>query len=117
MQVYFGERILEEKREQASRAPFRRRFHTDDCLWDSRAGWLEVIENEKVLEVSTSTEAAEVITIRHIPIVQQLRYRLQRHRDSWLIQEVNRWCDSCRGRAGKVDCILCRGNGWITHES
>jgi hypothetical protein len=40
MSQHFEERVAEEKREQASRAPFRQKFHTDDSFWDSRAGTL-----------------------------------------------------------------------------
>ena len=116
MQRYFDERIAEEKREQSSRAPFRRKFHADDCFWDSRAGTLEMIQTEKVLKVSASGRTAEVITTRHSPTLScsahQLRYRLQDHSGSWLIREVDVWCHSCRGEAGKDNCSFCHGSGW-----
>ena len=116
MRQYFDERIAEEKREQASRAPFRRKFHTDDCFFDSRAGTLEMIQSEKVLKVSASDSTADVITTRHSPTlsdsVHQLRYHLQSGQDGWLIQSVDVWCHSCRGEA-KDDCIFCHGTGWF----
>jgi hypothetical protein len=116
MQQYFDERIAEEKREQAGRAPFRRKFHTDDCFWDSRAGTLEMIQTETVLRASASDGTAEVITTRHSPpradSVHQLRYHLQASQGRWLIRAVDVWCHSCRGEA-KADCIFCHGTGWF----
>jgi hypothetical protein len=119
MRQYFDERIVEEKREQASRAPFRQKFHTDDCRWDSRAGTLETIQSEKILNVSIlNTKAeAEVITTRNSSIlpngVHQLRYHLQSNGDSWLIQSVDLWCFSCRGEKGNENCMFCHGTGWL----
>lgn len=116
MRQYFDERIGEEKREQTSRAPFRRKFHTDDCFWDSRAGTLEMIQTEKVLAVSASDTTAEVITTRHSPprpdSVHQLRYHLRASQGGWLIRAVEVWCHSCRGEA-KADCMFCHGTGWF----
>ena len=115
MRQYFDERVAEEKREQASRAPFRRKFHADDCYWDGRAGTLEMIQSERVLTVSSLDTTAEVVTTRatRSDSVHQLRYHLQGNRDGWLIQSVDFWCHSCRGEAGREGCILCRGTGWI----
>jgi len=116
MRQYFDERIAEEKREQASRAPFRRKFHTEDCYWDSRAGTLETIQSERVLRAWNSDTTAEVITSRESPgleDVHQLRYHLQRSLDSWLIQSVDLWCMSCCGEAGTENCIFCHGTGWL----
>ena len=117
MSQYLDERVAEEKREQASRAPFRQKFHTNDCRWDSRAGTLEMIQSERVLRVASSGTTAEAITIRHSPSLadsdHQLRYHLQGSHDGWLIRSVDVWCHSCRGEAGKEDCIFCHGTGWF----
>jgi len=116
MRQYFEERAAEEKREQASRAPFRRKFHTADCYWDSRAGTLEMIQTEKVLRFVVSDTTAQVVTTRHSPSreisVHQLRYHLRGVQDGWLIETVDVWCHSCQGKPGKDDCFLCHGSGW-----
>ncbi len=119
MRQYLDERVAEEKREQASRAPFRRKFHTDDCRWDSRAGTLETIQSERVLRVSGSDTTAAVITTRESPSsgVHQLRYHLQGSGDGWLIQSVDIWCPSCRGKAGREGCISCHGTGWLDRRT
>jgi hypothetical protein len=117
MRQYFEERIAEEKREQASRAPFRRKFHTEDCRWDSRAGTLEMIETEKVLKVTESDMVAEVITARSSPnlpdSLHQLRYQLQGSPDGWLIRLVDLGCSLCKGEIGNTSCFFCHGTGWF----
>lgn len=112
MQQYFEDHTLEERREQAARSPFRRKYYTDDCYWESCAGTLEMIQTEKVLKASASDATAEVITTRHIPSVHQLRYHLDRNGDGWLIRSVDVWCLSCHGEAGVRECIFCHGTGW-----
>ena len=120
MRQYLDERITEERREQASRAPFRRKFHTDDCRWDSRAGTLEMIQSERILNVSNSGATAEVITTRDcsrlINGVHQLRYHLQRGGEGWLIQSVDLWCHACHGVRGQESCIFCHGTGWLDRK-
>jgi hypothetical protein len=116
MRQYFDELIVEEKREQANRAPFYHKFHTSDCRWNSRAGTLEMIQSEKVLTVSNSDTTAEVVTTRetsHPESVHQLRYHLMRNLDSWLIRSVDIWCAMCRGVRGTESCMLCHGTGWL----
>jgi hypothetical protein len=116
MRQYFDERIAEEKREQVSRAPFRRRFHADDCFWDSRAGTLEMIQSERVVKMSNSDAIAEVITERESPSIanslHQLRYHLQASSGGWLIRKVDVWCHSCHGKTGNDSCFICHGTGW-----
>ena len=116
MRQYLNERLVDEKREQASRAPFRRKFHMDDCRWDSRAGQLEMMHTERVLSISPSATKADVVTTREFPTipgsVHQLRYHLESHNDSWLIREVDVWCLACHGEAGNSGCRFCHGTGW-----
>ena len=120
MRQYFKERIVEEKREQLSRAPFRRKFHTEDCFWDSRAGTLEMIQLEKVLKVSSSDATAEVITVRECPSIpnslHRLRYHLQVYGDDWRIRNVDVWCVTCNGETGKDSCMFCHGTGWLDRK-
>ena len=116
MRQYFDERIVDEEREQASRVPFRRKFHTDDCYWDSRAGQIEMMRSERVLSISSSHTEAEVVTTRHFSAlsgsVQQLRYHLKARGGRWLIREVDTWCLSCHGVPGNRSCRFCQGAGW-----
>jgi len=116
MRHYFDEQVIEEKREQVSRAPFRRKFYADGCYFDSRAGSVELIQSEKVLMVSSSETKAEVITARESPFIpnslHQLRYHLQVNDDGWQIREVDMWCPACHGEKGKDNCIFCHGTGW-----
>lgn len=116
MQQYFDERITEERREQVSRAPFRQKFHTEDCRWDSRAGTLEMIQSERVLRASSTDTTAEVITSRESSrpdSVHQLRYHLQLNVDRWLIRSGDLWCSLCHGEAGTENCMFCHGTGWL----
>jgi hypothetical protein len=116
MRQYFGERIADEKREQASRIPFRRKFHTDDCYWDSRAGQSEMMQSEMILNISTSDTEAAVVTTRDFSAVpggvHQLCYHLQASGDGWLIRDVDMWCPSCHGVPGNSSCRFCHGTGW-----
>jgi len=116
MRLYFDERVLEEQREQSSRVPFRRKFHTHDCFWDSRSGQLEMMHSETVLSLSSFDDKAEVITRREFPgmagSVHKLRYHLVPDGESWLIREVDMWCPACHGEAGSSSCRFCHGTGW-----
>jgi hypothetical protein len=116
MRQYFDERAVDERREQASRVPFRRKFHTDDCRWDRRAGTLEMMETEKIVSVSSLDAKAEVITTQHIlgraDTIHQLRYHLKPSGDGWRIRDVDTWCAFCNGEAGNSSCTFCQGTGW-----
>jgi hypothetical protein len=117
MRQYFDERVADERREQSGRAPFRRKFHADDCQWDSRAGILEMMQTENLLEVSVAENTAVAITTRQLAFApveheDRLRYHLLAGPDGWLIQSVDFWCQSCRGEKGHTDCFFCHGTGW-----
>src|SRR4051812_6859879 len=111
MLQYFDERVIDERREQAARAPFYEKFHTVDCTWDSRYLTLAMMESEKVLSASSSDNTAEVITTREVPsmksITQQLRYHLLGNNNRWLIQSVDFWCYLCHGKSGNESCRFC----------
>lgn len=114
MQQYFDERIVEEMRERQSRVPFRERFYTADCRWDSRDSSLGMFQPETILKVVTSELTAKVVTARALRCdAHQIRYHLQRDGVSWLITSVDLWCRSCGGEEGRIDCKTCRGLGWI----
>jgi len=114
MRQYFDELAAEVKREQDSRAPFRRKFFTENCPWRRRDGELELVRAEKVLTSSSSGETAEVITSlqRSPDRLHQFRYHLLASSDGWLISEVNIWCHRCQGEKGDKSCGLCQGTGW-----
>ena len=117
MRRSFDEGIAQEKRERASRAPYRRKFYADDCEWGGRPGRrLEVLQTEKVSSVWSSDLRAEVITTREVldmpGRIHELRYHLQAHSDGWLIYEVDVRCCSCAGEPGKDSCPHCHGTGW-----
>jgi hypothetical protein len=120
MRQYFEERIVDEEREQAGRVPFRRKFHTDDCYWDSRALQIGMMRSERILSISSSDAKAEVVTTRHFSAssgsVHQLRYHLKAEGDRWLIREVDTWCLSCHGVPGNSSCMFCQGTGWCGHN-
>jgi hypothetical protein len=114
MQQYFDARLVQEMRERQSRVPFRERFYAADCRWDSRDSSLGMFQSETILRVVSTESTAEVVSTRTLRCdAHQLRYHLNRHGNSWLITSVDLWCRSCGGEAGRADCKVCRGVGWI----
>ena len=100
MKRFFAARTAEIKRELECRAPFRKKFFTDDCYWDSRRGAVERSEAEVIVEVSTSITGPRVIT-REIDPFPRLRYMLIPSNESWLIQRVD---------------VFVEGQGWIGEQ-
>jgi hypothetical protein len=111
MHEFFCARTAEIKKELENRTPFRQRFFTDDCFWDSRKGVIERNESETIVSVSNFDSEVEVITQQADPFP-RLRYHLQRAGQSWLIRGVDAECLSCGEARGNVECIFCNGNGW-----
>jgi hypothetical protein len=116
MRRYIAEHIVEEKRQQASHAPFREKFLAADCDYGSRLGMLEMFQSEKIQNISSSNTKAEVITTREVALqpgdFYDLRYLLQAKGDTWLICEVDVRCCSCNEETGKDSCPACHGTGW-----
>lgn len=117
MRDYLREHIEAEKRELASRAPFREKFFTGECYFDSRKGTLEAWESEKIASVSSSDTGAIAITelIRKLHsrvLHQKHRYHLQLEGNRWRIQCVDSNCIICKGEAVKITCRFCHGTGW-----
>lgn len=116
---FFRERIAEEKREQESRSPFRRKFYANDCRHDSRAGTLATIESERIVSLSSTDTKAEVVTEQDLhPSISgfehfRIRYHLQLTGERWLIHSVDPWCFQCCGTPGKTACFACGGEGWL----
>ena|ERR1039457_2543619 len=115
MHLYLAECIVEEKHLQASHAAFRRKFYTNDCIWSSRPGALELLQSEKVESILDSEET-EVITTRRLPdgpeSLYTLRYLLRVRNGDWMICEVDVECCSCAGKPGNAACRHCHGTGW-----
>lgn len=116
MRDFFRARTAEIKKELENRAPFRQRFFTDDCFWDSRKGVIERNESETIVSVSNSGDKIQVITQQTNPFP-RLRYHLQRTKQSWLIRCVEMECSSCREVSGNVECVFCNGTGWLGEKN
>jgi hypothetical protein len=117
MREFFAASDEQEKREIASRAPFRSRFFAPGCKWDSRPRRLEIIQSETVVNVDASNSNAVVITSSNSPFSNdsnqsfQKRYRLKAVGDTWVIQSVEIQCFSCDGK-GDESCHSCHGTHW-----
>jgi hypothetical protein len=111
MRDFFCARTVQIKKELENRAPFRQKFFTDDCFWDSHSGAIERSESEMIVSSSSSGIEAEVVTQETDPFP-KLRYHLQTMGESWLIRCVDVECLSCRGSSGNIQCF-CKGKGWL----
>lgn len=118
IQGLFSARLSEMKRELASRLPYRQKFFTADCRWDSRAGILEMIESEKIVSIDESASEATVVTMHSVSFISsgnkthRLRYHLKAVDDNWLIWLVENECPACNGQ-GDESCIYCKGKHWL----
>jgi hypothetical protein len=121
MLEYFRAKIADEQRYQEIRVPFRRKFFTNDCGYDSHAHTLRRLESEKVISVEKMGSCVEVITeqILHYSGGEQsvrLKYRLTNHGDGWLIAIVQTACFACGG-TGDSSCAVCKGEKWLSKEA
>jgi hypothetical protein len=120
MREFLRERVAEERREQASRAPFRQKYYSDDCFWESRVGVLEKYESETLVSTSCSGDEALAITTSEYPSVSKdfryakLRYHLEAAEGQWKIRSLDFACRYCKGEPGCSACIFCNGQGWIS---
>jgi hypothetical protein len=118
MRGLFDARIAEEREILLKRAPYRQKFFTPDCLWDSRKFTLEMIESETVTSIEGSGLEATVITEYRVSVsstsaqINRRRYHLKIHDESFLIFNVERQCQYCHG-GGNVECIGCHGKHWL----
>jgi len=117
MREYFRAKIIDEQEHQANRLPFRRKFFTDDCRYDSHAETLQRMESEKVVSVEETTADSKVITEQIFDYLGKkktirLRYHLQVANDDWLIRKVQAACYICEGR-GDSSCPHCEGKLWL----
>jgi hypothetical protein len=113
MRDYLREHIEDEKRELASREPFRKRFFTDECFFDSRSGTLRMWESEVLLSVSRSDTGATAITKYEMRThTHKHRYHLLQGDRGWLIQCVDMGCPFCNEKVQNSSCRFCHGTGW-----
>jgi hypothetical protein len=121
MREYFMARIADAEREQRSRAAYRSKYYTPDCLFDSREGTVEMIKSEQIVGVTANGDGGEVITTVRNPLFDhppgKQRYLLIGFEGGLLIREVQLACYSCDGKSGNVDCIFCHGQGWTSVQS
>ncbi len=96
-----------------ARAPFRGKFYTPNCLFDSRQGIVKDSRAETVESVQGHLEGVLVVTTKGDRSSRQ-RYQLRPSGESWLIEAVELWCCRCEGGLALVRCPTCGGRGWIT---
>ena len=117
MDEFFRARIAEELRHQESRAPFRRRFFSDECSWDKRSKVLEEFRSEEIVDIVESDLEATVISTYAKPGYPsdsrtfRYRYHLQKDSHAWLIAKVEIQCLACDGQ-GDESCPCCKGKHW-----
>jgi hypothetical protein len=117
MRDLFRAKIADERDYQASRLPFRRKFFSADCRYDSRRGTLSRLESETIISVEERESRPRVITEQTFPFHGtprriRLRYHLDILQDDWVIREVESACFGCEGR-GDMECPYCRGKRWL----
>ena len=111
MREFFSARSRQIRSELEARAPFRERFFSRDCIWDSHSGAVENSESEKILTWSNSGARAEVVTKPADPHP-RLRYHLSSEGQRWLIEHVELECLVCRQSSPNPNCPVCKGSGW-----
>jgi hypothetical protein len=116
MRDFFFARTAQIKKELENRVPFRQKFFTDDCFWDSRNGVIELNESESIISITDFDNEVEVVTQQAEPFP-RLRYHLQKVGQSWLIRGVDAECLSCGQARGNAECVFCNGTGWLPDKS
>lgn len=93
MREYFRARIEDERSYQKARLPFRNRYFTATCSFDSHSETLKRLESETILITQGNSDAAMVITEQQFAFrgtVKKLqhRYSLVHEGEGWRINEV-----------------------------
>lgn len=120
MREYFHERTERIRCEMVRRNPFRQKFYTSDCYFDSQQGAVEQSEAEQILGVSNSDDGEVLVVTSGLGTGERrwrVRYHLRPTGDRWLIRAGELECGICRGtgkkKDGKAVCPLCNGRGWM----
>ena len=119
MREYLAARAAEEARELENRMPFRRKYFTEGCIWESRKGAMEGILSQVIESVEGSKNDVRVITRgkQQASWPRRLRYCLKRNGEAWLIQDVDLECESCLLMGAiRPECPACGGTGWYDLE-
>lgn len=109
---YFQARTQELQREVAARRPFRQKYFSELCIWESMPNAVEYSKSEEVISIQNVNGQAIAVTQRAQGLP-KLRYTLQRTGDAWLILKVQPSCAKCDGVPGETDCEICNGSGWL----
>jgi hypothetical protein len=114
MREYLLAKVVEAARDLERHQPFWRKFFAEECLYDSRKGYVEVCKSEAIVSVSFTESGAQIITRQNGVNVGELRYHLRSSGEGWLIHHVDWECLVCRKRAAiDPNCVFCSGTGWI----
>jgi hypothetical protein len=119
MREYFRERTERIRDELVRNKPFREKYYSSDCQFESRQNSIEWSEKEEIHEVVHSNNSeVQIITVKPPLLGHQLRtrYHLKSFGDSWQILAGEFECTNCRGTGRNkdriTDCFLCKGKGW-----
>lgn len=116
MWQFFEARVADAEREMRDRMPFRNKFFTADCVFDSRTRTLEILKSEEIESVDSA--ASTVITFSKnsfkasVSERQRKRYHLVTVDNNWLIRMVEIECPACSSSSIE-GCRLCKGTRWI----
>ena len=118
MDTFFRERLTQEEEYQKVRLPFRRRFFTEECRFDSRADTLARFQSEKIIQIDEEESVSRVVTDQIFYYMGKsktirMRYHLRRADTRWLIEKVQTACPLCEG-PGDSNCLFCKGEQWRT---
>jgi hypothetical protein len=119
MREYLAAKVAEAAREVEAHQPFRRKFYTDDCFFDSRAKTVGMHQSEKVDSTSNSEKDVTVITHMTAPfaVERHLRYHLKPNGQTWLIENVDSECAMCSFRKSiDPNCPMCGGTSWTDRK-
>ena len=120
MHSYFRGREEAERLCQEARLPYRKRFFTDDCYFDSHAGALDMIRSERIESIETKGPTVFVVTNIAVDLrklgkhVRRHRYNLEPSGETWVIRCVQMACPVCE-RPGQKSCRVCHGEYWLSH--
>jgi hypothetical protein len=98
--------------------PYRNRYFSTECTFDSRQWTIETLATETVERVEFTDEDEVFVITRSLfklpgypQKVMRHRYQLQPTEMSWIISHVDLGCMHCEGR-GDASCALCNGDPW-----
>ena len=119
MGEFLRARVIEEEALQSARLPFRKKFFSPDCQWDSRSRSLEKLRSEKVSSVEFSPTGPVATTSYRNPFSKRnsgtvlfMRYHLMAKDDGWIIRVAEMGCVACEG-VGDATCPACKGRHWL----